>query len=98
MTPADFAAYAANGIADGGLSRLPRLTPDATPDFARDMLRAYYLLLDRVDAVRRKEGQTMELRDRIALASVRSEISAAIGDARLWLSRVARRGGRGVPL
>ena len=85
-------------IADGRASRLPRLTRSASPEFARDLLVALYELRDRCAQLRRDEGATWTLRDRIAFASVVQEVEGAILDASAWLSRMARRGGRGVPL
>jgi len=85
-------------IADGRASRLPRLTRSASPEFARDLLGALYGLRDRCADLRRSEGASWSLRDRIAFSLVAQEVEDAIADARRWLSRLARRGGHGVPL
>jgi hypothetical protein len=84
-------------MASGELERLPRLTPDADPAYARDLLGAYYSLRDAVSAEVAERWPSSSIRDRIALTAVRQEIEAAILDARRWLSRIARRGGHGVP-
>lgn len=85
-------------IPDGRATRLPRLTRNASPEFARDLLGALYELRDRCAALRRSEGASWSIRDRIAFSLVAQEVEDAIVDARRWLSRLARRGGHGVPL
>lgn len=88
----------AESMADGRIQSLPRLTAQASPAFARDLLAALYRLLDAEEDIRREEGHTWTVRERVAAAAVRAEISEAIADTRAWLSRVARRGGRGLSL
>ena len=85
-------------MADGRTARLPRLTRNASPEFARDLLGALYRLRDGCAQIRRDEGATWDLRDRIAFSLVAQEVEDAIVDARRWLSRLARLGGHGVPL
>lgn len=85
-------------MADGRTTRLPRLTRNASPEFAHDLLGALYGLRDRCAALRHGEGASWSLRDRIAFSLVAQEVEDAIVDARRWLSRMARRGGHGVPL
>ena len=88
----------AERMAAGELDRLPRLTADADPGYARDLLGAYYRLFDAVEAERAEFSRGWTVSERIAVAAVALEIEGAIADARRWLSRVARRGGRGVPV
>lgn len=85
-------------MADGRTTRLPRLTRNASPEFARDLLGVLYGLRDRCAALRHGEGASWSLRDRIAFSLVAQEVEDAIVDARRWLSRMARLGGHGVPL
>lgn len=85
-------------IAEGRQVRLPRLTRAATPEFARDLLAALYRLRDAMERIRAQESAGWSIRDRVAASSVVGEIEGAIVDARAWLSRMARRGGRGVPV
>lgn len=86
----------AQEMADGRRGCLPRLTRDASPEFARDLLDAFYRLRDTLADDRASSGASWSLRDRIAAASVAQEIESAIDDACTWLRRTARRGGRGV--
>ena len=92
----NLAQHLAQSMADGHVDKLPRLTRHADPEFAQDLLLAYYRLRDTMQEQRAQEGADWSLRDRIAASSVVFEIESAINDTRAWLSRVARRGGRGV--
>ena len=92
----NLAQHLAQSMADGHVDKLPRLTRHADPEFAQDLLLAYYRLRDTMQEQRAQEGAGWSLRDRIAASSVVFEIESAISDTRAWLSRVARRGGRGV--
>lgn len=72
---------------------------NASPDVVLACLHAYYRLRDIALQEREHahdEGWTLQ--ERIALAGIIQDLDVAIASARLWLSRVARRGGRGVPL
>lgn len=95
MTPRELAQAMATDMASGATDRLPRLTRSASPEYARDLLAAYYALRDAVHEER--QDAELTLRERIAAASVLAEIEAAIDDAKAWLRRCARAGGRGVP-
>lgn len=95
--PSEFARELANQMADGVIEHLPRFTPRATPEFVRECLWAFYAMRDALPAIRADGAESRSLRDRIALASVALEVESAIRDANAWLSRCARRGGRGLP-
>lgn len=88
----------AERMASGEMDSLPRLAPGSDPVHALNLLSAFYRLRDLARADQAEFGAGWSLRDRIAAAAVRREIEAAIADARRWLSRIARRGGQGVPL
>lgn len=88
----------AERMASGEWDRLPRLTADADPVYARDLLGAYYRLRDAFEHERSEFSASWSIRERVAASSVGQEIEAAIADARRWLSQTARRGGCGVPL
>lgn len=92
MSARQFARNLANGMGDGRIDSLPRLTRHATPAYARQCLAAYYCLRDSALALRAEISGTATLRERVAMASVLQQIDAAIDDARAWLSRAARRG------
>lgn len=83
-------------MAEGTITSLPRFDDDADPRNVQLHLLAFYRLLDLVhEEHRRPRAPTRE--DRIALASIAAQVNVAIFYARAWLSRVAKRGGRGVP-
>lgn len=88
----------AQAMASDSIDRLPRLTRHASPEYARDLLGAYYRLRDVLDEHRAKDGASWTLEERLAASSIRSKLDAAIDHTRGWLSQVARKGGRGVPL
>lgn len=94
----NLAARIAQAMADGLLDRLPRLTRHASPEFARDLLDAYYCLQGELQKLRRDEGSTWTLAERIVVSSMYAKLDLAIAHTRRWLTEVARRGGRGVPL
>ena len=96
MSAPTLAKTLALGMADGSLHELPRLTPQASPEYVRDLLAAYYDLRDALAAVRRNDPQ-MTLHERVSCGSIAAQIEEAIDDARRWLSRCARQGGRGLP-
>lgn len=91
------ASEISNAMADGRIDRLPRLTRNASPEFARDLLEAYYRLRDKLADMRQDEGSRLSLRDRLDYALVAERIEDAIAHTNEWLSRIARRGGRGIP-
>lgn len=92
------AARIAQAMADNAIGRLPRLTRHASPEFARELLEAYYRLRDELQEIRRIEGDGCSLTDRIAASSVCLQVDDAIRHTRAWLSLTARRGGRGLRL
>lgn len=96
-TPRQLGQAIALDMASGEIDRLPRLTESATPDYARTLFLAYCELRDAILKHRRDDGDTFTLRERIEVAGVLAEIDAALDDARAWLRRCARKGGRGVP-
>lgn len=92
----DLARTLCDQMAEGTITSLPRFDDDADPRNVQLHLLAFYRLRDLVlEERRRPSGLTRE--DRIALASIAAQVDVAIFYARAWLSRVARRGGRGVP-
>lgn len=94
----NLASRIAQAMADNVIDRLPRLTANASPHFARDLLEAYYRLKDEIAKDRAAEGHRWSLEDRLAAASVDHQLDVAIESVRTWLSRVAKRGGRGLRL
>ena len=94
----NLATRIAEAMASDSIDRLPRLTRHASPEYARDLLEAYYRLRDVLDRSRIEEGESWTVEERLAAASIRYKLEQAIEHVRDWLSRVARRGGRGVPL
>lgn len=94
-----FARDLAVCMAEGSLEYLPRLTVDARPEYVRQLLLAYYTLVDQAVALRAEMERDREpLADRIAAANVHQAIVHGIEDCKEWLRRKARRGGHGVPL
>lgn len=88
----------AEAMASDSIDRLPRLTRHASPEYARDLLEAYYRLRDVLEEARAEEGDTWTLEERLAASSIRYKLERAIEHTHEWLSQVARRGGRGVCL
>lgn len=81
------------------MSALGQFPSNASPDIVLACLGAYYRLRD--IALQEREqahGEGCTLQERIALAVIIQDLDAAITSAQSWLARVARRGGRGVPL
>ena len=74
------------------MSRLGRISRHDSPETVRDLLLAYYRMLDACDDVGPESG----IRGLIAHRAVRADIVQAIDKARAHLSRSARQGGQGV--
>lgn len=97
---ASLAFHLAEEMASGRRDRLVsgEFGPNASPETVRECLLAYYVLRDAAAAERAALwAQRASMADRVALARVAEEIDHAIAKARRFLSRVARRGGRGLP-
>ena len=94
----NLAQQIAGAMADCNVERLPRLTRHAHPEFARNLLEAYYGLADQVRQWRELESPSWSVEERIAAATVAEKIEDAILHTRRWLSSCARSGGRGVAL
>lgn len=74
------------------------LTGRESPVEARDTLLALCHLVDTAKRIRAEMAAAHEsARDQIIAALLQEEIERAVGDFRRFLSRVARRGGRGLP-
>ncbi len=75
----------------------PRGNPDKRAKTYRTLLQAYYTALDAVDAMRaEQQNSSVTLRDRIALAAVRQELTDSIASCQRGLSKIARLGGHGI--